>query len=255
MDPSAPAPLRRLAALPLWRALACLGTALILVLLVRSLPGLGTWPLAGWSLLVGTLAVLLGWRAGLSRGWRAFLLLTPLALAWQLGAAVPSWIYMGLLGALGLVFGGGILTRVPLYNSNRAAWRVLSELLPGPAGTFVDLGAGLGGPLAHLARTRPGWTLRGVEASPLVWVVAWLRCRGCRIRLGSLWHEPLGDVDVAYAFLSPAPMADLWAKVRREMRPGTLLVSHSFEVPGVEPERTLPLPGRPGACLRLYRLP
>jgi hypothetical protein len=33
---------------------------------------------------------------------------------------------------------------------------------------------------------------------------------------------------VVYAFLSPAPMAALWDKVRREMRAGSLFISNSL---------------------------
>ncbi|OQA30540.1 MAG: hypothetical protein BWY56_02482 [Acidobacteria bacterium ADurb.Bin340] len=50
-------------------------------------------------------------------------------------------------------------------------------------------------------------------------------------------------------------MPRLWAKACAEMRPGTLLVSHTFEIPGVAWEARLPLPGRPGAALLLYRIP
>lgn len=45
------------------------------------------------------------------------------------------------------------------------------------------------------------------------------------------WKEPLADYNVVYAFLSPAPMSDLWAKINREMRPGSLFISNSFQVP------------------------
>lgn len=248
---------RRVAALPVWRALLALASGVAAVLLLRLMPGTSHWPLVAWALLAGALAALAGAGLRLGMGWRGFVFLVPLAMAWQLGQAFPGWVYPVGLGILLLVFGGGLLTRVPLYNSNRQTWLVLARLLPEAPGTFVDLGAGLGGPLAFLARRRRAWQFRGVEASPLVWLVAWMRTQavGCRMRLGSLWSEDLQDVDVAYAFLSPAPMAELWAKVCREMRPGTLLVSHSFEVPGVTAEQVLPVPGRPGACLRLYRVP
>ena len=112
---------------------------------------------------------------------------------------------------------------------------------------------------AALARRRPQAQFIGVEASPLVWFIAWARClpwrRNCQIKAGSLWAYPLQEIDLAFAFLSPAPMPALWEKVCAEMRPETLLVSHSFAIPGVEPERRIPLPGLPGACLLLYRIP
>jgi hypothetical protein len=64
----------------------------------------------------------------------------------------------------------------------------------------------------------------------------------------------LGAFDVVYAFLSPVPMAQLWEKARQEMKPGSLFVSHTFEVPGKEPQQRIPLPGRKDACLLLWRM-
>ena len=68
------------------------------------------------------------------------------------------------------------------------------------------------------------------------------------------WAENLGTYDVVYAFLSPAAMPELWRKARAEMKPGTLLISNSFLVPGVEPDRIVPLAGRGSNALYLYRL-
>jgi len=216
-------------------------------------------PFWTWPLLQGLLAALLVRTWGLGRGWQLFQMLLPLALAWQLGHAVPTWIYPAALAGLLLVFGGGFLTRVPLYNSSRAAWQALAELLPQEEGGAVaDLGAGLGGPLRFLAERRPGLRFTGVEASPVVWLLAWLRLRGvrsnCRMCFGSLWNLPLRDYQLVYVFLSPAPMGALWEKARCEMKPGALLISNTFGIPGVPPEREIPLPGRRDARLLVYRL-
>jgi SAM-dependent methyltransferase len=123
---------------------------------------------------------------------------------------------------------------------------------------FADLGAGLGGPLAFLARERPDGFFLGVEASPLTCAIAWVRTlpvRGnCKVHWGSLWDLDLAGFEVVYAFLSPAPMARLWEKAEREMRPGSLFISHTFEVPGKTPDEVLPLTGRKDACLRVFRM-
>jgi SAM-dependent methyltransferase len=195
----------------------------------------------------------------LNGGWLLFQALLPFALAWQLGHTVPTWIYPLVVISLLLVFGGGLRTRVPLYNSNRAAWKALLELLPQEEGfRMADLGAGLGGPLAFLARQRPGANFLGIEASPLVWLIAWLRTlpvrSNCQMQFGNFWHAPLGEFSVVYAFLSPAPMADLWAKACREMKPGSILISHTFRIPETPPEQEIPLSGREDACLLVYRL-
>jgi hypothetical protein len=96
-----------------------------------------------------------------------------------------------------------------------------------------------------------------VEASPFTWLVAWLRYlpqANARIRLGSLWRTDLADFDMAYALLSPVPMPALWAKVQREMKPGSCFISHSFDVPGETPHRVIPVKGREGARLLVWKL-
>ncbi len=251
----------RLAPLPpLARALLSHGAALIVVGGLVGLGGLSR-AIPGWvpvALEVALAVLLAGWL-GLGWGWRFFQVLLPGGVLWQLGNPLPSGFYLGSLVLLALIYGGGVLTRVPLYNSNAVAWQALLDLMPPKTQTFVDLGAGLGGVLAFLAQRRPELRLLGVEASPLVWLWAWWRTRPhrshCAVHLGSLWSVDLAPFDLVFAFLSPAPMPRLWAKACGEMRPGTLLVSHSFEIPGVEPLRTVPLPGRPGACLRVYAIP
>jgi hypothetical protein len=210
----------------------------------------------GIILLVGILALGAGRGLALSHRWLPFLVGFPWVVVWLLRHPLPGWVWPAAFLALALIFGGGVLTRVPLYNSNRAAWRALLGLLPPYPVRFVDLGAGLGGPLAFLARARPDSTFRGVEASPLTCLAAWLRLRpvrgNCAVRWGSLWGEDLGSYQVVYAFLSPAPMAELFAKATREMKPGSLFVSNTFAVPGQEPQMTIPLPGRKDACLRVW---
>ena len=243
---------------PVLRALAAQGIVFIGVV------GLA-WALAArlpfwtWPLIQGSLAATLAYLWGLNRGWLVFQVLLPLALAWQLGHALPVWIYPIALVGLLLVFGGGLWTRVPLYNSSHAAWSALLELLPAEDGyEMVDLGAGLGGPLTFLARRCPGVRFTGIEASPVIWLLAWLRARSvranCQMRFGSLWKLPLRDYRVVYAFLSPAPMAELWAKARREMKPGSILISNTFSIPDAIPECDIPLPDRRDARLLVYRL-
>jgi hypothetical protein len=243
---------------PILRAFAAQAVILVALVLLRLVLPNRT-PVLLWVLLQALGAAWLGRRWSLGSYWMVFQLVLPLVVFWQAGHEVPLWVFPTLLAAILLVYGGGISTRVPLYNSGRHAWRALADLVPETEGTvFIDLGAGLGGPLAHIARHRPRARLLGVEASPLVWLVGWLRTARfgsrCRFRLGSIWKTDLGGASVVFAFLSPAPMPALWAKAKREMRSGSLLVSHSFEAQGQEPDDRIPLPGRKGAALLLYRM-
>jgi SAM-dependent methyltransferase len=244
---------------PIVRAIAAQAATLAVLASVRMLIPVHT-PLLLWISLQAVGAAALGRHWSLGHYWMLFQIGLPIAIAVQMGHAAAFWVYPSLLAVLLLVFGGGITSRVPLYNSGFPAWVALAEYVAENENvSFIDLGAGLGGPLAHLARNRPRASLLGVEASPLVWLIGWLRTASyrprCVFRLGSIWKTDLHSADVVYAFLSPAPMPALWAKVRREMRPGSIFISHSFEVPGVAPSKRLPLPGRKGAALLVYEIP
>ena len=239
---------------PVLRAL--LAQALAFVALV-ALARLGLrFPALLWVLLQAVLAVFLSRWLDLNPRWVVMQAALPFLVRACWGAPIPAWVYFGLFMALALVFGGGLLSRVPLYHASQDAWTKLEDLLPEQPGfRFVDLGCGLGGPVAHLARIRPDGVFVGVEASPLTWLVAWLRClpqSNARIHLGSLWRTDLATFDVVYAFLSPVPMPALWAKAHREMRPGSRFISHSFDVPGETPRRVIPVKGREGARLLVW---
>jgi hypothetical protein len=237
------------------RALLAQGLG-FLALLVLARLGLRFPPLV-WVLLQAVLAVYLSRALALPPRWLLIQAVLPFLVRALWGVPVPAWVYLALFLLLALVFGGGFLTRVPLYLASRDAWQKLEPLLPEGAVRFVDLGCGLGGIVAHLAKARPDGFFLGVEASPLSWFVAWVRClplRNARIRLGSLWRVDLSGIDVAYAFLSPVPMPALWAKAVREMKPGSRLVSHSFEIPGTAPQRVIPVAGREGARLLVWKM-
>jgi hypothetical protein len=246
--------LRRLP--PILRAL--LAQALAFAVLV-ALARLGLrLPTLVWVLLQAVLAVFLSRWLDFGPRWVFMQAALPFLVRAGWGAPIPAWVYLVLFLALTLVFGGGLLSRVPLYHASADAWARLAELLPEQSGfRFVDLGCGFGGPVAHLARARPDATFVGVEASPFSWLVAWLRClprTNAQIRLGSLWRTDLAGFGVVYAFLSPVPMPALWAKVRREMRPGSRFISHSFEVPNETPQCVIPVQGREGARLLVWDL-
>ncbi len=239
---------------PVLRALLAQALAFgLLVVLVQM--GLRFPPLV-WVLLQAVLAVFLSRWLDLGPRWAFMQATLPFLVRALWGVPIPAWVYLVLFLGLALVFGGGLLTRVPLYHASEDAWVKLEGLVPDrPDLHFVDLGCGFGGPVAHLARARPDGVFVGVEASPATWLVAWLRClplRNAHIHLDSLWRTDLAGFDVAYAFLSPVPMPALWAKVRREMKPGTRFISHSFEVLNETPHRVIPVKGREGARLLVW---
>jgi len=149
----------------------------------------------------------------------------------------PSWFYLSVFAVIFLFYSNTLTERVPLYLSNRTTWAALAQLLdqhptqPAQRPAFIDLGCGLGGTLSHLAHVKPDWDIVGVESAPGPYLIAKARTAflpNVQVRFQSLWQADLARFDVAYAFLSPAPMARLHTKAGQQMRPGSLFASNSF---------------------------
>ena len=198
------------------------------------------------GLVQGIVAAVLGHLLGLSRWWLLINLIFAPALLLLSAFSIPPWVF--LLGFVLLLllywnsFGGG----VPLYLTGKVTRQQLEEILKQQTSMFrfVDLGSGLGGTLWHLSRRFPQARFEGVETAPLVFLASWFRClfrKNCRIRYRSLWKVDLTQYDVVYCFLSPVPMPGLWKKAKAEMKRKALLVSNTFEIPGVAPSKIIEL--------------
>ncbi len=208
----------------------------------------------------GVLAAVLGGRWGLASWWIPLQLVLPMAAGAALALDVPSWIYLLAFAALVLVFWNTTRDRVPLYLTNRPTWQAIADLLPDKQGAqFMDVGAGLGGTLVFLAKTRPDMRFHGVESAPLPFAAAWLRLKlagagNAALHFGDMWKTDLSECDVVYAFLSPEPMPALFKKVKAEMPAGSRFISNSFDVPGETPTETRALGDRRRTNLLIWNL-
>ncbi|MDH5552758.1 MAG: class I SAM-dependent methyltransferase [Nitrosomonas sp.] len=170
----------------------------------------------------------------------------------------PIWFLTGFL-ILILTQGKTFQTQVPLYlSSNEAAQRLASLLPKEKKFSLIDVGCGCGGLLSQLSKTQSKGHFFGIEAAPIPYLLSKVRVMiktpNCTIRWGDFWKHDLAPYDVVYAYLSPVPMESLWQKARNEMRPGSLFISNSFIIPGIEPEQTLPLNDMTGSTLYLWRI-
>lgn len=214
-------------------------------------------PLFHIAALQGVCAAFVSWRLGTPRWWwlinLLFMPLAILALALQIA---PGWYLLAFALTL-LVFWRTDRSRVPLYLSNADTATAIAKLLPGQACDFIDLGCGDGHLLRRLAALRPDCRFTGIEHAPATWLAARLRNLGqpnVTILLGDLWKSDLGHFDVVYAFLSPVPMPALGDKARAEMESGKLLISNSFPIPDVEPERLIDVADRRQTRLFCYKI-
>lgn len=129
---------------------------------------------------------------------------------------------------------------VPFLPTHRRQAELMMELANvGPSTKVVDLGSGAGR-LLFLAARR-GASAVGYELNPIlyVWTKIVALCLGLSsrvsVRLKSLYQADLAAADVVVAFLLNQPMKKLAAKLFSELKPGAVIVSYAFPIPGHEP--------------------
>lgn len=125
---------------------------------------------------------------------------------------------------------------VPTHGSRVARMVELSGIKPGQKA--VDLGSGDG--RIVIAMARAGAIAHGYEINPfLVW---WSRYKIRReklsdrafIHLGSFWGKNLSEFDVVTLFGTTHIMKCLEKKLKKELRPGSRVVSYVFTFPSWE---------------------
>ena len=170
---------------------------------------------------------------------------------------LPSWLYLLILLVFGLVFWGTVKGDVPLFLSSTAVADAVASIVNGEhAHAFADLGAGVGSVAVPLAQQQT-LMVEAWEHAPLPWLITSWRCRklpNASVKRASLWGCNLARYDVVFAFLSPAVMVRLGEKIRREMLPGSVIISSSFPIPDWEPEAIIQIEDRRSTRLFCYRL-
>lgn len=210
-----------------------------------------------WSVVMQVLlACALARVAGMAWWWQLIqLAFFPLLLAAHALSLAPQWYLFGFLLLLS-IFYGAARERVPLYCTGPRTVHALLRHLPKREGLrLLDVGSGWGSLLVGLTEARPDASFVGVENAPLSYLLGRLRLAGrrnVRLACGDLWRQDFAAYDVVYVFLSPAVMERLWRKAQGEMRPGSLLVSNTFVVPGVPADEVIEVGDRRGTLLYLW---
>lgn len=116
-------------------------------------------------------------------------------------------------------------------------------LLEGRCYTIIDLGSGSGQLSWHVAKALPEAKVMGVEISPIPWLRSVIRQRLfgpanlAYYRL-DFWPYDVSGVDAVLSYLPGTIMGKVAAKLRRELRPGALMVSNRFRTDEWEPSET-----------------
>lgn len=118
---------------------------------------------------------------------------------------------------------------------------------------IIELGSGNGE--ISIRAAEAGAFAHGYETNPVLAIYARHRANqrnvGDRVRIEQrdFFQTTLpGETDVVFAYLLPETMDHLWPKLKRELRPGAIIISNAFAIHGVEPE------ARDGKVIK-YRIP
>ena len=183
---------------------------------------------------------------------------------------MPNWFWIFIIAAGGvfalkMIYALSIALVLPvtggaLYVSTPGA-RIatfLDAVPMNPGQLLVDLGCGDGRVLRKV-RKRYGVRAVGFEINPLAYLKARVAClgyRGIEIRLQNFWKADIKRADVVFCYLFPDVMNALSTRLKKELKPGAIIVSCNFQLPDFIPDEVL----RPDSALYndpiyIYRIP
>lgn len=117
---------------------------------------------------------------------------------------------------------------VPSSKKSVAAMVVLARIKKGM--TIIDLGSGDGRVL--FASAKKGATAIGYEMNP--YLVLWTKLHNNKhvwVYWKNLWNADLSNADIVFVYLLPWRMEKLAKKLKKELKPGSLIISNSFIFP------------------------
>lgn len=151
------------------------------------------------------------------------------------GGAGVAWLWLAPLALLLLAYPRRAWHDAPVFPTPRGALAELAKHVKLPVGARVlDAGCGMGDGLIELHRALPEARLEGVEWSALWRAVSAWRCPWATVRQGDMWADDWSAFQLVYLFQRPETMPRAMDKARREMRPGSWLVSLEFEARDAE---------------------
>ncbi len=128
-------------------------------------------------------------------------------------------------------------------SSLKAKTAILS-LFPENLQNIFELGSGWGNLIFPLAKRFPAAQIQAFEGSHLPWAFSWgfqkiTRFPNLTIKRKNFYQVSLKEADIVVCYLYPGAMKRLKGKFLKELKPGTLVVSNTFAIPGWIPEKVV----------------
>ena len=174
--------------------------------------------------------------------------------------ALEGALPIGFLLGIAIVAVYAIRVGVPPMPSNRAARLAMLKLLPEKVdGTVYDLGSAWGGLAFDLARKYPDNRVVGIELSPIPYLASRLRALLIRrpnlnFRRADFLNVDLSDAGALTCYLMIWAMRRLEPKLRAELNPGAVVVSHAFAFVAWKHEAHVIVPEAGSAWIYRYQM-
>lgn len=130
---------------------------------------------------------------------------------------------------------------VPTGRTISKAMIQAAQIKPGEV--VYDLGCGFGGLLFEAVKSHPENKYLGVEIlGPAVLynrILNWLKKTDIQFINHDFFTLNLKEADVILVYLWPSIMAQIETHIWSTLKPGTILVSHAFRFPNVQPTETI----------------
>ncbi len=148
-----------------------------------------------------------------------------------------------------------IVTRAPFISMPAAVLPYIVDALELKSGSVVyDLGCGEGRVLIAGWKRFPQASYIGLDKATLPIMLGWWRMRGLpkeakiKLRKKNFFNQDLRDATHVFTYLFPGLMDRLLPKLKKELKPGTRLVSCDFQFTDMKPVRVIDM-GRPVGVL------
>lgn len=143
--------------------------------------------------------------------------------------------------------------------TSRKARKALFSLLPESCENIFELGSGWGHLIFPLAKSYPFARIHAYEGSLLPWVCSKgmqkiLRIPNLIIARKNFFTVSLTEADLVVCYLYPGAMRKLKDKFQKELKPGTLVATNTFMIPGWTPLKVLPVDDLWCSQVYLYRI-
>lgn len=111
-------------------------------------------------------------------------------------------------------------------------------------GTIVDLGSGWGTLCFALAKKYPNCPVVGYESSPIPYYYSVIKKVFCgpdnvTFKRRDFFTVSMNHASLILCYLYPRAMQKLKEKFASELKPGTLVISHTFAIPSLKPDKII----------------